>query len=127
MMQLNVVDRCNLTQGNPNAKVLATFHATEIWAEDINFANRWLPPKCLVRNADGSPCSWWVGLVFTNNLLIPECFEAAVANAMRALDGGLVAAGVDGVFLGAHYRFLTSMFLLTPPTPASAVLTALQS
>lgn len=44
-------------------------------------------------------CSWWVGLVFTNNLFRPKCLQAAVANALAALDGGLLAAGVDGVFL----------------------------
>jgi len=94
-----------IKKGNPSAKVLATFHATEIWAEDINIANRWLPPKCLMRNADGTPCSWWAGLVFTNNLFIEECWQYAVDNAMRALDGGLMEAGVDGVFLDGftHY------------------------
>ena len=94
-----------IKKGNPNAKVLATFHATEIWAEDINIANRWLPPKCLVRNSDGTPCSWWVGLVFTNNLFIEECWQYAVDNALRALDGGLVEAGIDGVFLDGFVSF----------------------
>jgi hypothetical protein len=97
-----------IKQGNPNAKVLATFHATEIWAEDLNIANRWLPPKCLVRNDDGTPCSWWVGLVFTNNLFIEECWQYAVHNAMRALDGGLMEAGIDvsATILSFHCRFL---------------------
>jgi hypothetical protein len=84
-----------IKQGNPNAKVLATFHATEIWAEDINIANRWLPPKCLMRSANGSPCSWWENLVFTNNLFVEECWQYAVDNAMRAFDGGLAEAGID--------------------------------
>ena len=87
--------------GNPQAKVLATFHATEIWLEDISAAHRWLPPKCLMRNKDGSACTWWKNLVFTNNLFQPECLQAAVDNALRPLPA-LIAAGVDGVFLGAH-------------------------
>eukprot|EP01047_Picozoa_sp_COSAG01_P079152 COSAG01_NODE_14901_length_1397_cov_1.605547_1_plen_208_part_10 len=88
-----------IKERNPNAIVLATFHATEIWAEDLVAANRWLPDRCLMRNADGSACSWWVGLVFTNNLFIEECWQAAVDNAIHALAGGLLDAGVDGVFL----------------------------
>ena len=95
--------------GNPQAKVLATFHATEIWLEDISAAHRWLPPKCLMRNKDGSACTWWKNLVFTNNLFQPECLQAAVDNALRPLPA-LIAAGVDGVFLGAH-----SLCLLRPP------------
>ena len=75
----------------PEAVVLATFHATEIWSEDLIEANRWLPDSCLMRNADGSVCSWWVGLVFSNNLFRPECWQAAVDNAMHALEGGLLA------------------------------------
>ena len=42
-------------------------------------------------------CSWWVGLVFTNNLFREECLQAAVDNAVNALSGGLLDAGVDGV------------------------------
>ena len=70
--------------GNPQAKVLATFHATEIWLEDISAAHRWLPPKCLMRNKDGSACTWWKNLVFTNNLFQPECLQAAVDNEQLA-------------------------------------------
>ena len=35
---------------NPNATAFATFHATEIWSEDLVEANRWLPDHCLIRN-----------------------------------------------------------------------------
>ena len=45
-----------IKERNPSAVVLATFHATEIWAEDLVAANRWLPESCLMRNADGSVC-----------------------------------------------------------------------
>jgi hypothetical protein len=83
---------------SPNSLVLATFHATEIWKDDLIAANRWLPEQCLMRNANGSTCSWWVGMVYTNNLFIPECFEAAVDNAVQALEP-LIPAGVGGVFL----------------------------
>jgi hypothetical protein len=38
---------------NPKAVVLATFHATEIWEEDLIDANKWLPEKCLMRNTNG--------------------------------------------------------------------------
>ena len=34
-----------IRNGNPRAKILATFHTTEIWAEDINVQNSWLPPQ----------------------------------------------------------------------------------
>eukprot|EP01043_Picozoa_sp_COSAG02_P028386 COSAG02_NODE_1718_length_11207_cov_2.888999_6_plen_422_part_00 len=88
-----------IKSAKPDAVVLATFHATEIWAEDLVEANRWLPESCLMRNADGTVCSWWVGLVFSNNLFRPECWQAAVDNAIHALEGGLLDAGVDGVFL----------------------------
>ena len=87
-----------IKQANPNATLFATFHATEIWEADLAASNRWLPEECLMRNADGSKCSWWVGMVFTNNLFLPQCLEAAVTNAMSAMDY-LVDAGVDGVFL----------------------------
>ena len=87
-----------IKSANPKAIVLATFHATEIWMEDLVDSNRWLPEKCLMRRTDGKLCSWWGGLVFTNNLFDPDCFEAAVENALGALPD-LVAAGVDGVFL----------------------------
>ena len=70
---------------SPNATLFATFHATEIWAEDLVVSDPWLPEHCLMRNADGSLCSWWVGLVFTNNLFLPECLQAAVDNAKAAL------------------------------------------
>eukprot|EP00035_Acanthoeca_spectabilis_P038565 m.54290 g.54290 ORF g.54290 m.54290 type:complete len:911 (+) comp9189_c0_seq1:3497-6229(+) len=83
---------------NPAAIILATFHATEIWADDLTAGNRWLPDSCLMRNVGGSPCSWWVDLVFTNNLFRPECMQAAVTNALTPLPD-LIAAGVDGVFL----------------------------
>eukprot|EP01051_Picozoa_sp_SAG22_P005361 SAG22_NODE_316_length_12517_cov_75.265180_5_plen_258_part_00 len=84
---------------NPEAVVFATFHATEIWEEDLIAENRWLPKSCLLRNTDGSLCSWWVGLVYTNNMFRPECLQAAIDNALGALSGGLLAAGIDGVFL----------------------------
>eukprot|EP01052_Picozoa_sp_SAG31_P032657 SAG31_NODE_3602_length_4080_cov_6.988194_3_plen_101_part_00 len=79
--------------------MLATFHATEIWNSDLVVADPWLPQSCLMRNTDGSLCSWWNGLVFTNNLFREECLNAAVKNAVDALNGGLLAAGVDGIFL----------------------------
>ena len=50
-------------QVNKDAIVLATFHATEIWMEDLKSADPWLPEKCLMRNTDGELCSWWAGLV----------------------------------------------------------------
>ena len=56
----------------PEAVVLATFHATELWAEDLLPTTKWLPDHCLMRNSDGSVCSWWAGLVFTNNLFLPS-------------------------------------------------------
>eukprot|EP01052_Picozoa_sp_SAG31_P018276 SAG31_NODE_1289_length_8983_cov_9.783543_5_plen_172_part_00 len=87
---------------NPEAIVLATFHATEIWNEDLVVKNPWLPKSCLMRNAGGSLCSWWNGLVFTNNLFREECLDAAVDNAVNAFSGGLLAAGVDGVFLVSY-------------------------
>eukprot|EP00040_Diaphanoeca_grandis_P002930 m.23137 g.23137 ORF g.23137 m.23137 type:complete len:798 (-) comp14084_c0_seq1:81-2474(-) len=83
---------------NPTAVVLATFHATEIWMADLSNESPWLPTNCLMRNVDGSVCSWWVNMVFTNNLFVPECFDAAVNNALTALPD-LLAAGIDGVFL----------------------------
>ena len=52
---------------NPNSVVFATFHATEIWSADLIAENRWLPDGCLMRNSDGSVCSWWVGLVLQDN------------------------------------------------------------
>ena len=42
--------------------------------------------------------------VFTNNLFDPDCFTAAVDNALGALPA-LVAAGVDGVFLDGVVEF----------------------
>jgi hypothetical protein len=118
----------------PSAVVLATFHATEIWSEDLIEANRWLPESCLMRNVDGSVCSWWVGLVFSNNLFQPECWQAAVDNAMHALEGGLLAAGIDGVFLdgvvpyalGCHKTDVncTSAGCKPTPQPSEAALEA---
>ena len=89
---------------NPQAVVLATFHATEIWEVDLKHKGGWLPDKCLVRNTNGELCSWWAGLVFTNNLFDPDCMRAALDNAFGALPE-LVAAGVDGVFLDGVVDF----------------------
>ena len=82
--------------------VLATFHATEIWETDVK--DGWLPEKCLVRNTNGETCSWWAGLVFTNNLFDADCLDAAVQNALTSLSP-LIAAGVDGVFLDGVVDF----------------------
>ena len=101
---------------NPQAIVLATFHATEIWEEDLIAANRWLPEKCLMRNTNGERCSWWGGLVFTNNLFDEECFDATVNNALEALPD-LVAAGVSGVFLDGVVDFDIGC---SPQTPCNA-------
>ena len=87
-----------IKQANAKAVVLATFHATEIWSADLAGPNPWLPDDCLMRNADGTVCSWWVGLVFSNNMFRPKCLKAAVDNALSALEP-LVKAGIDGVFL----------------------------
>lgn len=38
---------------NPDAVVLATFHATEIWEVDRESRHGWLPDKCLMRNTNG--------------------------------------------------------------------------
>jgi hypothetical protein len=92
---------------NPQAVVLATFHATEIWEVDLiapNHTNGWLPEKCRVRNTYGDLCSWWAGLVFTNNLFDPDCMRATVDNALGSLSP-LIAAGVDGVFLDGVVDF----------------------
>lgn len=123
-----------IKEANPKAVVFATFHATEIWSEDLIAENRWLPDSCLLRNADGSLCSWWVGLVFTNNLFRPECLQAAVDNALDALGGGLLAAGVDGVFLDGVTDYntgcaspdinCTSAQCKPTPQPNSTVLSA---
>ena len=43
----------------------------------------------------------------TNNLFQPECLQAAIDNALSALEGGLIAAGVDGVFLDGVTNFGT--------------------
>jgi hypothetical protein len=93
-----------IKQQNSAAVVLATFHATEIWQTDLVTANRWLPEKCLMRNTLGQTCSWWAGLVYTNNLFDPDCMNATVANALSVLPQ-LVAAGVDGVFLDGVVDF----------------------
>lgn len=87
-----------IKQANPTAVVLATFHLTEIWEEDLVAPGKWLPDKCLLRNTDGSPCSWWAGMVYSNNMFVEECFEAGVQHALAPMPA-LVAAGVDGVFL----------------------------
>lgn len=94
----------SIKQANPAAIVLATFHATEIWEADLVTANKWLPDKCIMRNTAGATCSWWAGLVFTNNLFDPDCLDAAVANALAVLPD-LLAAGVDGVFLDGVVDF----------------------
>ena len=60
-------------------------------------------------------CSWWGGLVFTNNLFRPECLDAAVNNALGALPA-LVAAGVDGVFLDGVVDFDIGCSPKTPCT-----------
>jgi hypothetical protein len=88
-----------IKDNNPTAITLATFHATEIWNEDLVVKDPWLSESCLMRNAGGSTCSWWNGLVFTNNLFREECLQAAVDNAVNSLEGGLLDAGIDGVFL----------------------------
>jgi hypothetical protein len=93
-----------IKQENPQTVVLATFHATEIWEVDLADKGGWLPDKCLVRNTNGDLCSWWAGLVFTNNLFDPDCMQAALDNAMGALPE-LVAAGIDGVFLDGVVDF----------------------
>jgi hypothetical protein len=84
---------------NPRAVVLATYHATEIWEVDVvgpGQGSGWLPEKCRIRNTNGELCSWWAGLVFTNNLFDPDCMNATVSNALGSLPK-LVEAGVDGV------------------------------
>ena len=96
-----------IKEENPHAVVLATYHATEIWEVDVIAPNRshgWLPEKCRVRNTNGDLCSWWAGLVFTNNLFDPDCMKAAVDNALGSLTP-LIAAGVDGVFLDGVVDF----------------------
>eukprot|EP01044_Picomonas_judraskeda_P015003 COSAG03_NODE_2460_length_2733_cov_29.331055_4_plen_183_part_01 len=96
-----------IKQENPQAVVLATYHATEIWEVDLidpGHGSGWLPEKCRVRNTAGELCSWWAGLVFTNNLFDPDCMNATVNNALGSLPK-LIEAGIGGVFLDGVVDF----------------------
>ena len=96
-----------IKQENPQAVVLATYHATEIWEVDLidpDHSSGWLPEKCRVRNTAGELCSWWAGLVFTNNLFDADCMNATVNNALGSLPK-LIEAGIDGVFLDGVVDF----------------------
>ena len=67
-------------------------------ARSAQHACQMVSPTSLWTN-HGSTCSWWNGLVFTNNLFREECLQAAVDNAVNSLQGGLLDAGISGVFL----------------------------
>eukprot|EP01043_Picozoa_sp_COSAG02_P035503 COSAG02_NODE_2547_length_8563_cov_9.105388_2_plen_241_part_00 len=48
---------------NPSAVVVGTFHTTEVWWKDMirnGSGQTFLPRDCVIRNADGTACDWWV-------------------------------------------------------------------
>jgi hypothetical protein len=95
---------------NPKSVVLMTYHTTEVWFKDLirnNSGQQYLPLDCIMRNADGTPCDWWVPWpngIITTNMFMPKCLAAVTTYAQRSLPA-LVAAGLDGVFLDGLVPF----------------------
>ena len=84
----------------PDAVVLMTYHTTEVWYKDLirnNSGQQYLPLHCIMRNADGTPCDWWVPWpngIITTNMFLPECVAAVSHSPSRSSSDHSIASRV---------------------------------
>ena len=93
-----------MQQSDRTAPPLANTRHSQVWYKDMirpGSGQSWLPVTCIMRNANGTPCDWWVPFpdgIITTNMFRDECLASVTNYALAALPE-LVDAGMDGVFL----------------------------